>query len=94
MHISKNRETAHSWRAIVANFLAIRKLTVESGVADAVPAVEEEVEADASGSLAADLERSGPTMAPSMQAQGRIMLLSHQHSVTMSTPGSLAQICS
>jgi hypothetical protein len=35
--------------------------------------IEIEVEADASGALAADLERSG-TMAPSMQAQGHIML--------------------
>ena len=35
--------------------------------------IEIEVEADASGALAADLERSG-TMAPSMHAQGHIML--------------------
>ena len=79
-------------------------LTVVSGAADAVAGAEEveadasggleieieiEVEADASGALAADLERSG-----TVQAQGHIMLSSHQHSVTMSTPGSLAQICS
>ena len=62
---------------------------VASGVADAVP-VAEEVEAD--GALAADLERIS---SGTMQVQGRITLSSHhQHSVTMSSPGSHAQSCS